>query len=129
MPAEIVSLNGETITRETKLSVRYAYNYCTLSYSMAFWGEEEWRNELDWLALNGVNAVLDATAQEEVWRRFLQEVGYTAQEAKDYISGPAYYAWSYMANMAGYGGPVHDSWFVDRTELARSNQLSMRSRI
>ena len=126
MPAEIVSLNGETVTRETKLPIRYAYNYCTLSYSMAFWGEEEWRNELDWLALNGVNAVLDATAQEEVWRRFLQEVGYTAQEAKDYISGPAYYAWSYMANMAGYGGPVHDSWFVDRTELARSNQLSMR---
>ena len=63
MPAEIVSLNGETVTRETKLPIRYAYNYCTLSYSMAFWGEEEWRNELDWLALNGVNAVLDATAQ------------------------------------------------------------------
>ena len=33
----------------------------TLSYSMAFWGETEWRNELDWLALNGVNVVLDVT--------------------------------------------------------------------
>ena len=53
MPEEAVSLNGETITRETKLPVRYAYNYCTLSYAMAFWGEEEWRNELYWLALNG----------------------------------------------------------------------------
>ena len=126
MPEEAVSLNGETITRETKLPVRYAYNYCTLSYAMAFWGEEEWRNELDWLALNGVNTVLDATAQEEVWRRFLMECGYTEQEAKDYIAGPAYYAWAYMANMSGYGGPVHDSWFVDRTELARENQLSMR---
>lgn len=126
MPENPVSLNGETVTRETKLPVRYAYNYCTLSYAMAFWGEEEWRNELDWLALNGVNAVLDATAQEEVWRRFLIESGYTEQEAKDYIAGPAYYAWAYMANMSGYGGPVHDSWFVDRTELARQNQLSMR---
>ena len=57
--------------------VRYSYNYCTLSYSMAFWGEQEWRDELDWLALNGVNVVLDATAQEEVWRRFLGELGYS----------------------------------------------------
>lgn len=126
MPATTVSLGDETIFKETKMAIRYAYNYCTLSYSMAFWGEEEWRNELDWLALNGVNAVLDATAQEEVWRRFLTEVGYTPQEAKDFISGPAYYAWSYMANMSGYGGPVHDSWFADRTELARENQLTMR---
>lgn len=126
MPATSVSLNGKTIFKETKMAIRYAYNYCTLSYAMAFWGEEEWRNELDWLALNGVNMVLDATAQEEVWRRFLSEVGYTPQEAKDFISGPAYYAWSYMANMSGYGGPVHDSWFADRTELARENQLTMR---
>ena len=87
---------------------------------MAFWGEKEWRNELDWLALNGVNVVLDATAQEEVWRRFLGELfGYSHEEAKDFIAGPAYYAWAYMANLSGFGGPVHDSWFTERTELAR----------
>lgn len=125
MPSTSVSVDKK-VFKETKLPVRYAYNYCTLSYSMAFWGEKEWRNELDWLALNGVNTVLDATAQEEVWRRFLTDIGYTPAEAKDYISGPAYYAWSYMANMAGYGGPVHDSWFTDRTDLARKNQLTMR---
>lgn len=124
MPDAIVPL-GETVFKETKAEVRYSYNYCTLSYSMAFWGEEEWRNELDWLALNGVNVVLDATAQEEVWRQFLMTLGYTEQEAKDYIAGPAYYAWAYMANLSGFGGPVHDTWFEERTELARKNQLSM----
>ena len=125
MPETIVPIEG-TVHKETKFPVRYSYNYCTLSYSMAFWGEEEWRNELDWLALNGVNVVLDATAQEEVWRRFLGKLGYTHQEAKDYIAGPAYYAWAYMANLSGFGGPVHDSWFTERTELARKNQLAMR---
>ena len=80
MPKSIIPVEG-TVHKETKFPVRYSYNYCTLSYSMAFWGEEEWRNELDWLALNGVNVVLDATAQEEVWRRFLTELGYTHQEA------------------------------------------------
>ena len=126
MPATAPAIEG-TVHKETKAKVRYSYNYCTLSYSMAFWGEEEWRNELDWLALNGVNVVLDATAQEEVWRRFLGELGYSHQEAKDYIAGPAYYAWAYMANLSGFGGPVHDSWFEERTELARKNQQIMRN--
>ncbi|WP_418612398.1 alpha-N-acetylglucosaminidase TIM-barrel domain-containing protein [[Ruminococcus] torques] len=116
----------EKVFKETKAEVRYSYNYCTLSYSMAFWGEQEWRDELDWLALNGVNVVLDATAQEEVWRRFLGELGYSHEDIKDFIAGPAYYAWAYMANLSGFGGPVHDSWFEERTELARKNQLIMR---
>ena len=33
---------------------------------MAFWGESEWKRELYWLAMNGVNLVLDITAQEAV---------------------------------------------------------------
>lgn len=125
MPAAVVPV-GTKVHKDCKVSVRYAYNYCTMSYTMPFWGEEEWRKELDWLALNGVNLVLDITGQEEVWRRFLDKLGYTHEEIKDYIAGPAFYAWAYMANLSGYGGPVHDSWFAERTELARKNQLIMR---
>lgn len=123
---ETMPVVTDTIHQTTPLDVRYSYNFCTLSYSMAFYGEEEWRRELDWLALNGVNVVLDMTGQEEVWRRFLGELGYTHQEIKDFIAGPAYYAWFYMQNMTGFGGPVHDNWFKDRTELARKNHLIMQ---
>lgn len=126
MPKALV-FPDEVVFRETKARVRYAYNYCTMSYTMAFWGEEEWRAELDRLALNGVNAVLDLTAQEEVWRRFLCGLGYTHKEIKNYIAGPAYYAWAYMSNMFGYGGPIHDTWFAKRTELARKNHRIMHS--
>ena len=125
MPETVVCLKN-TVFKETKAMVRYAYNYCTLSYSMAFWGEKEWQEELDWLALNGVNVVLDTTAQEEVWRRFLTSLGYTHEEIIKFIAGPAYYAWAYMGNLSGFGGPVHDSWFSCRTELARKNHLKMR---
>ncbi len=125
MPKAVIPVNSE-IHRETKTKIRYAYNYCTHSYTMAFWGEKEWRKELDWLALNGVNAVLDITAQEEVWRRFLGKIGYSLSEIKRYIAGPAFYAWAYMANLYGHGGPVHNSWFKKRVELARKNQLIMR---
>lgn len=125
MPETVVPV-GKTVHMESAVPVRYSYNYCALSYTMAFWGEKEWRRELDWLALNGVNAVLDITAQEEVWRRFLTKLGYSHAEIKDFIAGPAYYAWAYMANISGFGGPVHDSWFASRTELARKNHRIMR---
>ena len=125
LPSTVI-LPSKTIFRETKAKLRYAYNYCTLSYSMAFWGKKEWRDELDWLALNGVNLILDTTAQEEVWRRFLIDIGYSNDDTKKFIAGPGYYAWAYMANLSGFGGPVHDSWFQDRTEMARYNHLIMR---
>lgn len=117
---------GEIVRRETPFQTRYSYNYCTLSYTMAFWGEAQWKRELYWLAMNGVNLVLDITAQEEVWRRFLGALGYSHMECKDFIAGPAYYAWAYMANISGFGGPVHDNWFAARTRLARRNHLMMR---
>lgn len=125
LPDEPVPV-GEPVRRETPFQTRYSYNYCTLSYTMAFWGESEWKRELYWLAMNGVNLVLDITAQEEVWRRFLHALGYSHMECKDFIAGPAYYAWAYMANISGFGGPVHDSWFAARTSLARRNHLLMR---
>ena len=119
-------LPKEKIYRETQAKYRYAYNYCTHSYSMAFWDEKQWQKELDWLALNGVNLVLDITAQEEVWRRFLKGIGYTHADIKKFLAGPGYYAWAYMSNLYGYGGPVHDNWFQNRTELARKIHFAMR---
>lgn len=117
---------GNTIYFKSPFKVRYSYNYCTLSYTMAFWGEEQWQKELDWLALQGVNVVLDITAEEEVWRRFLMKIGFSLDEAKAFITGPAYYAWFNMANIYAVGGPVHNNFFKDRTELARKNHLFMK---
>ena len=111
----------------TPFKVRYAYNYCALSYTMAFWGEQEWQAELDRLALQGVNVILDITAMEEVWRRFLEKLGYTTDEARAFITGPAYYAWFNMANIYGVGGPVPLGFFKQRTDLARRNHRFMKA--
>ena len=37
---------------ETSLSLRYDFNYCTYSYTMAFWDWERWEKEIDWMALH-----------------------------------------------------------------------------
>ena len=36
---------------ETDLTLRYDFNYCTFSYSMAFWDWARWEKEIDWMAL------------------------------------------------------------------------------
>ncbi|MCI8837945.1 MAG: alpha-N-acetylglucosaminidase [Hungatella sp.] len=125
MPSGIV-LPGEPIERKAFSTLRYAYNYCTHSYTMPFWDEERWQRELDWLALCGVNLVLDITGMEEVWYRFLDALGYTDEEIRRWIVGPCYGAWQQMQNMEQFGGPVPRQFFADRAALARKNQQWMR---
>ncbi len=125
MPPEMPII-GESVHMETPFEVRYCYNYCALSYTMAFWDENDWQKELDWLALQGANVILDITALEEVWRRFLSKLGYDNDSIKSFIVGPAYYAWFNMANIYGVGGPIPDGFFKKRTDLARRNHLFMR---
>ena len=126
MPKAIVPI-GKTVRKETPLKIRYAFNYCTLSYTFAFFGEEEWQRENDWLALNGVNVVLDLAGQEATWIKFLMNYGYSFDDAKDWLVGPGYQAWQFMDNMEVFGGPLPDGYVIDRVELARKSQRWKRS--
>lgn len=124
MPSEPY-LPEKSVYRKAYSRIRYAYNYCTLSYTMPFWDRERWQRELDWLALSGVNLVLDFTGIEEVWFRFLTELGYKEEEIRRWIVGPCYTAWQQMQNIETIGGPVPRRFFADRAALARENQAWM----
>lgn len=77
--------------------------------------------------MNGVNLVLDILGMEEVYRRFLTKLGYRHREIKNFLVGPAYYAWFYMSNICGIGGPIHDDFFFEKCELARKNHRRMQT--
>ncbi|MGN0890016.1 MAG: alpha-N-acetylglucosaminidase TIM-barrel domain-containing protein [Candidatus Spyradenecus sp.] len=51
--------------------VQMAYNYCTLSYTMALWSESDWEAEIDRLAAAGFTHVLVNAGMEAVWYEFL----------------------------------------------------------
>ena len=124
MPENIVEVK-ETIKTVSPYEIRYAYNYCTLSYTMPFYGYDDWQRELDYLALSGVNVILDTTATEALWVMYLQQFGYTVDEAKNFVCGYAYKAWWLMGNLENYGGTVSDAWVIDTLQLARVNQRFM----
>lgn len=112
--------------RETTLQYRYDFNYCTFSYTMAFWDWERWQKEIDWMALHGINLPLAITGTDVVWFNVLKRLGYTKEEINDYIAGPAFQAWWLMNNLEGWGGPNPDSWYTQQADLQKKILKRMR---
>ena len=99
---------------------RYYLNYCTFSYSMSVWTWERWEQEIDWMALHGINMPLQIVGLDVVWMRLLTEhYGYTFDEANEFIAGPCFQAWWGMNNLEGWGGKNPDWWYNRQTTLAR----------
>lgn len=116
---------------ETDLKLRYDFNYCTFSYSMAFWDWNRWQKEIDWMALHGINMPLAIVGEECVWRNVLLKLGYTEEEVGKFIAGPAFLAWWEMNNLEGWGGPLPQNWYkqqeaLQKKILARMKELGMK---
>ena len=116
---------------ETDLKLRYNFNYCTFSYTMAFWDWNRWQKEIDWMALHGINMPLAAVGTECVWRNMLLKLGYPEEEVGKFIAGPAFLAWWEMNNLEGWGGPLPLGWYkqqeaLQKKILARMKEMGMK---
>lgn len=118
LPATLPFLK-ETIRKETSMKCRYYLNYCTFGYTMAFWDWHRWEQELDWMALHGINMALDVVGVETVWRNLLKRNGYSREEVNEFVAGPAYLPWWEMNNLEGWGGPNPDSWYEQQEVLQK----------
>jgi alpha-N-acetylglucosaminidase len=121
---------GEKVRVKTLYKRRYFFNYCTFSYSMAWWDWPQWEQMIDWLALNGINMPLAATGQEGTWQLVLRDLGFSDQQIGKFLVGPAYLPWGWMGNVDGLGGPLPQSWIASHVELeqrilARERELGM----
>lgn len=116
LPAQLPEVKQKE-RHETPMPYRYDLNYCTYSYSMAFWDWERWEKEIDWMALHGVNVPLAITGMETVWYNVLKQLGYTTEEINRFVAGPGFLAWWHMNNLEGWGGPNPDSWYKQQVNL------------
>lgn len=137
-------------THVSDAKYRYYLNTCTFGYSMTSWTWKRWQQEIDWMALHGINMPLQLVGLEEVWRSFLtmedgsgnRKYGYTDAEAKAFVAGPAFIPWWAMNNLEGWGGTAEgtksggtwagaggvqdDAWYTRQKNLA--NQIVTRQR-
>ena len=125
LPATLPLVQGVE-RHTTDIKHRYYLNYCTLSYSMAFWDWKRWEQELDWMALHGINLCLDIVGTDVVWRNVLLKLGYSKDEANQFIAGPGFQAWWLMNNLEGWGGPNSDNWYKQRERLQKQIMKRMK---
>lgn len=111
---------------ESSVKYRYALNYCTFSYSMAFWDWNRWEREIDWMALHGINLPLAITGTGVVWRNLLKNLGYSQCEIDEIIAGPAFQPWFLMNNLEGWGGPNTVNWYDNQEKLQKKILKRMR---
>ncbi|CAN0900705.1 NAGLU [Linum grandiflorum] len=108
----------------------YYQNAVSSSYTFAWWDWERWEKEIDWMALHGINLPLAFTGQEAIWQKVFQKFNITKAGLDDFFGGPAFLAWSRMANLHGWGGPLPQSWLdqqlaMQKKILARMYELGM----
>ena len=120
LPAALPAAPGR-VERTAPHRWRVYFNYCTLSYTAAFWDWARWEREIDLMALQGVNMPLQPIGLEGVWYRLLQrpEVGFSEAEAREFLVGPAYFAWQWMTNIERFGGPLPKAFIEDRVALGK----------
>ena len=52
---EVLPSLDQKVRVSASFPYRYYLNYCTYSYSMAYWDWARWEKEIDWMALQGIN--------------------------------------------------------------------------
>lgn len=88
---------------------RVYMNYCTVSYTAAWWNWERWQQELDYMAMNAINMPLFSVGLDGVWYNTLLRFNFTEEEARAFLTGPGHSAWQWMQNIQSYGGPLPKS--------------------
>ena len=108
---------------------RYAYNVVTFGYTTWAWSWADWEEELDKLALWGVNLPLAAVGQEALWLELYTSVGLSSSAViNDFFSGPAFLPWNRMGNIQrSWGAPLSLSWIAAQEQLQLKILRRMRS--
>lgn len=115
---DLVMFEGE-MTKKIEQKYRVYMNYCTLDYSMCWWGFERWEKEIDFMAMNGINMPLCVVGTEAVWYETLLQFGFSEKEALSTISGPAFWAWHLMTNIESYQPPQDIKYVNERMALGK----------
>lgn len=122
------------VTQKVHIESPYRYrvylNYCTFNYSMSWWDWQRWEKEIDWMAMHGVNMVLSVTGQEAVWQNTLRKFRMNDDEIRNFLVGPAYFAWQWMTNIESIFGPLPQHWIdrsvmLEKKIIAREREMGM----
>lgn len=118
--------DAAAVQGSTPFAYRYYFNVVTYGYTMPYWDWARWEQEIDYMALHGINAPLALVAQEAISARVFKKLGLTDEEIADYFVGPAHLPWMRMGNISGIDGPMPREWHEDQIALQHKILKRMR---
>lgn len=95
----------------------YYLNVVTYGYTTPYWDWARWEQEIDWMALHGLDMPLALVATEAISVRVWKRLGLTEEEISEYLVGPAHFPWMRMGNISGIDSPLPISWHEDQVKL------------
>jgi alpha-N-acetylglucosaminidase len=118
LPLNITTLpNAEPTAGATRANVVYYLNFCTFSYTTAYWDWDRWQREIDWMAMHGVTMPLAATGHEAVLAHVYRELGLDDEQTLEFLGGPGYLPFQFMGCLDGWAGPLPRRWLHEREIL------------
>lgn len=96
-------------------------NVVTYGYTTPYWDAKRWDEEIDWMALHGIDMPLLLLAQEQVYREVFYDMGLSKQEVDEWEVGPAHLPWMRMGNLSGnsFDGPLGEEWNKKQVDLCK----------
>jgi len=126
------NITGDDIKIKSKHVVspfkhHYYLNVVTYGYSMPYWNWERWSQEIDWMALHGIDMAMALVSNEAITERVFKKIGLTDEEISNYFVGPAHLPWLRMGNISKLDSPLPEQWHHGQIELMHKILDKMRS--
>lgn len=113
--------------QSTPFKYREYLNACTFGYTTPWWDWERWEQEIDWMALHGVNLPTAMEGQEVVWQQLWKEYGLTDSQLQAHFTGPAFLPWQRMGNINSLEGPLPQEWINKKENVQKKILQRMRA--
>ena len=111
---------------ESPYELRNFLNVCTFGYTAPYWDWKKWEEEIDLMALHGINMPLATVASEAIARRVWLKLGLSEEEVEAFFTGAAYLPWHRMGNLNTWSGPLNAGWHESQIELQHKILDKMR---
>ncbi|WP_010517445.1 alpha-N-acetylglucosaminidase [Croceivirga radicis] len=114
------------LRKQTPFKFRKYLNVVTYGYTTPWWDWERWNQEINWMALHGINMPTAMEGQEYIWQKLWKEYGVTQAELDKHFTGPAFLPWQRMGNINGHAGPLPQEWITKKAKLQKKILSKMR---
>jgi alpha-N-acetylglucosaminidase len=111
----------------TPFKYRKYLNACTFGYTTPWWDWERWDQEIDWMALHGINMPTAMEGQEVVWQQLWKEYGLTDSQLEAHFVGPAFLPWQRMGNINSHQGPLPQEWIDKKATIQKKMLQKMKA--